>query len=75
MRYAMHRTQRRNALRTLSGALLFGSLVTAGCSGEQTKTGTLVERTPEQIAAEKASMEGMRNAMMKVQSQRQGQAK
>jgi hypothetical protein len=67
----MGQEQRRMAFLALSGALVFGSLVIHGCSGEQRKTGTLVERTPEQITAEKASMEGMKKAMMKAQGQAQ----
>jgi hypothetical protein len=65
----MGQEQRLTALLVLAGALVVGSLVIPGCSGEQRKTGTLVERTPEQIAAEKASMEGMKKAMMKAQGQ------
>jgi hypothetical protein len=65
----MRRGQRGKVLLPLSGVLFFGSLAIPGCSGDQTKTGTLVQRTPEQEAAEKASMEGMRKAMMKVQGQ------
>jgi hypothetical protein len=51
--------------------LLAGGFAIPGCSGDQTKTGTLVERTPEQEAAEKASMEGMKRAMEKAQGQGQ----
>jgi hypothetical protein len=69
----MGQAQRLTPLLALSAASLFGSLLVFGCSNEQTKTGTLVERTPEQVAAEKASMEGMKKAMMKGQGQ--GQAK
>jgi hypothetical protein len=71
----MGREQRRAVLRALGGSLFFGGLVVSGCSGDRTKTGTLVELTPEQQAAEKASMEGMKKAMMKNQGQRQGQAR
>lgn len=49
----------------LSGMILTGVLSVPGCSGdEQTKTGTLVEKTPEQVAAENSSMEGMKKEMM-----------
>jgi hypothetical protein len=69
----MGHEQRLTALLAFLAASLLGSLAFPGCSNEQTKTGTLVERTPEQVAAEKASMEGMKKAMMKGQGQ--GQAK
>ena len=65
----MRKFHRLMALVGLLGLTQLGTLAVPGCSGEQTKTGTLVEKTPEQEAAEKASMEGMRKAMMKSQGQ------
>ena len=67
----MRGNHRRRALVALTGSVLIGGLAIPGCSSERTKTGTLVERTPEQEAAEKASMEGMRKAMMKTQGRGQ----
>jgi hypothetical protein len=63
----MRGNRRLMALVTLSGSMLIGGWAFPGCSDQSTKTGTLVERTPEQVAAEKASMEGMQKAMMKNQ--------
>jgi hypothetical protein len=71
----MRRELRSKALLALWCALFFGGLAIPGCSGQQRETGTVVQRTLEQEAAEKASMEGMRNAMKKAQNQRQGQAR
>jgi len=61
----MHFGKRRSAFVALSLSLSVwvGVLALPGCSDEKTKTGTLVERTPEQVSAEKASMEGMKKAM------------
>jgi hypothetical protein len=67
--------QRLMALVALSGSMLIGGLAIPGCSGEQAKTGTLVERTAEEKAAEDASIEGMRKAMMKAQEKGQGQGR
>jgi hypothetical protein len=69
----MRKLQRVMALVGLLGLTQLGALAVPGCSDEQTKTGTLVERTPEQEATEKASMEGMRKAMMKLQGQQKQQ--
>jgi len=55
------------ALVAFSGSMLIGGWAFPGCSDQSTKTGTMVERTPEQVAAENASIEGMRKAMMKNQ--------
>jgi len=57
--------QRRSALVAISLSVFAwgGVLTLPGCSDEKTKTGTLVERTPEQLSAEKASMDGMKKAM------------
>ncbi len=63
----MRKLPRRMALIGWLGLAQAGVLAVPGCSDEQTKTGTLVEKTPEQEAGEKASMEGMRKAMMKTQ--------
>jgi hypothetical protein len=58
----------------LSGGILtIACLAVPGCGDERTKTGTVVERTPEEKAAEKASMDGMRRAMENAQGK--GQAK
>lgn len=46
-------------------AAMFGlTPLLSGCGEEEKKTGTLVERTPEQEKGEKASMDAMK-AMMK----------
>jgi hypothetical protein len=71
----MRQGPRLTTLLALSGSMLIGCLAVPGCSDERTKTGTVVERTPEQQAAEKASMEGMRKAMEKAQGKGQGQSK
>jgi hypothetical protein len=75
VRCAMRQGLRLTALLALSGSMLIGCLGVPGCSDERTKTGTLVERTPEEKAAEKASMEGMRKAMEKAQGKGQEKAK
>ena len=46
----------------LFGWLVSAPLILTGCSGGSGE-GTLVERTPEQVAGEKASMKGMMEAM------------
>jgi hypothetical protein len=48
---------------TLGGAVLAAGFALPGCGDDSNKTGTLVEKTPEQKDAQKASMEGMRKAM------------
>jgi hypothetical protein len=65
----MHVNRRLMTLVALSGSMFIGGFTLPGCSGGSTQTGTLVERTPEQVAAEKASIEGMKKAMMKAQGQ------
>jgi hypothetical protein len=66
---SMRRNQRLMSLVALSGSILIGGAATPGCSGDRTTTGTLVEKTPEQAAAEKAAMEGMRKAMSKAKGE------
>jgi hypothetical protein len=44
-------------------AILVGGAAIPGCSDERTQTGTVVQQTPEQKAAEQKSMDGMRKAM------------
>jgi hypothetical protein len=70
----MRGNQRLLAAAALATALVSAAMVTPGCSGEQSKTGTSVERTPEQDAAEQASIDGMRKAMMQ-QQKAKGQPK
>jgi hypothetical protein len=65
----MRGNRRRMALVAISGSILIGGLATPGCSDNRTTTGTLVEKTPEQAAAEKAAMEGMRKAMSKAKGE------
>jgi hypothetical protein len=59
----MRGNRRLMALVAFSGSMLIGGWTFPGCSGGNTQTGTMVERTPQQIAAEKSSIEGMQNAM------------
>jgi len=46
----------------IARVFIVAPLALCGCDGGA-KEGTLVERTPEQIAGEKASMKGMMEAM------------
>ena len=63
MERLMRTPSRTSVAFALSCSILFGLSTLTGCENSQTKTGTLVEQTPEQKAAEKNSMEGMKKAM------------
>jgi hypothetical protein len=69
----MRQRERLATVLALWCALPIGAFAVSGCSDDRTTTGTTVQRTPEEVASEKASMEGMRKAMMSGQGK--GQAK